>query len=424
MYLQSRSEGGVSASYPSIEDLGPRTKLYTPAFAIAPYAAYERMRQSNRTLAPVELAPGIPATLVLGYHTAVRILNDPERFPADPRIWQKSVPADHPLLPMLEWRPNPLRCAGKEHAIYRDALKKALSVVDLHAVRERTIRVAAPLINSFCQTGRAELIEDYITPLAFTVVNETVGCTPDIGERLKQSIAAMFESVDTENVNEQVASALFALIALKRRAPGADIASRLVHGCPTLSDEERMHQLVTIYSAGIEPVRNLIANTLRRMLTDARYRHDNNVFTPPARDAVEETLANDPPMANLCNSYPRARTLVDNVWLPAHQPVLVSMAACTTDPAIAGDKGWTDNRSHLAYGSGPHACPDMAREMSKQIAVEAIAQFFDAFPEAELAIPANKVAWRPGPFHRAPAALPVTFPPTPPLIIPPAAAHR
>ncbi|MFD4407877.1 cytochrome P450 [Nocardia sp. NPDC058499] len=408
----------------SIEDLGPRTPLYTPAFAIAPYAAYERMRQGGRTLAPVELAPGVPATLVLGYHTAVRILNDPDRFPADPRVWERSLPDDHPLLPMLGGRPNALRTAGKEHGFHRDGLQTALSVVDLHGMRERTIRVASSLINQFCRAGEVELIEHYITPLVFTVLNETVGCTPGIGERLRVAIAAMFEGVDTEHVNAEVAAALFELIELKRRTPATDIASWLVHRCPNLSDEQRMHQLVTIYSAGIEPVRNLIANTMRRMLTDPRYRHDNTEFTPPVRDAVEETLASDPPMANLCNSYPRQPVLVDRVWLPADQPVLVSMAACNTDPAIVGAQGWTDNRAHLAYGSGPHACPDMAREMSKQITIEAIAHFFDAFPEAELTVAADEVSWRTGPFHRAPAAVPVTFPPTPLLIVPPAPAHR
>ncbi|MEV0111118.1 cytochrome P450 [Nocardia sp. NPDC050799] len=416
----------------SIEKL-PRTKLYTLAFAIAPYAAYERMRGGGNTLAPVELAPGVPATLVLSYPTAVRILNDPERFPADPRVWQKSLGEEHPLLPMLQWRPNALRCAGKEHTRYRDALIQATAAVDLHAVRDRTIRVAVSLINRLLEIADyretvglyvVEVIDHYITPLVFTVLNEVVGCPPDIGQRLRRAFAAMFEGIDTEEVNAEVASALVELLALKHAVPGEDIASRLVHQCGGLSDEERMAQLVTIYSAGIEPVRNLIANTMRRMLTDARYRHDNHNFTPPVEDAVEETLADDPPMANLCNSYPRQPVLVDGVWLPAHQPVLVSMAACNTDPAIVGDKGWTDNKSHLAFGSGPHACLDIARGMTKQIAVQAIAQFFDAFPEAELAIPAHEVAWRPGPFHRAPAAVPVAVPSTPPLIIPPAPIRR
>lgn len=38
-----------------------------------------------------------------------------------------------------------------------------------------------------------------------------------------------------------------------------------------LSDEEIIHQLVTLYGAGIEPVTNLIANTLWLMLTDSRF---------------------------------------------------------------------------------------------------------------------------------------------------------
>lgn len=33
---------------------------------------------------PVEPVPGVLATLVLGYRTAVRVLYDPERFPKDP----------------------------------------------------------------------------------------------------------------------------------------------------------------------------------------------------------------------------------------------------------------------------------------------------------------------------------------------------
>lgn len=65
------------------------------------------MRRRYGALVPVELAPGIPATLVIGYHTAVRILNDPEHFPADSRMWQRDIPRDCPVLSMLEWRPGP-----------------------------------------------------------------------------------------------------------------------------------------------------------------------------------------------------------------------------------------------------------------------------------------------------------------------------
>ena len=44
-----------------------------------------------------------------------------------------------------------------------------------------------------------------------------------------------------------------------------------------------------------------------------------------------------------------------------------------------------------------------------------IDQLLDALPEMRLAVPVDGLTWRPGPFHRALVALPVTFPESPPL---------
>ena len=49
---------------------------------------------------------------------------------------------------------------------------------------------------------------------------------------------------------------------------------------------------------------------------------------------------------------------------------------------------------------------------------DVIDQLLDALPELELAIPAEELVWRPGPFHRALAGLPVVFPSTAPLVVP------
>jgi hypothetical protein len=56
--------------------------------------------------------------------------------------------------------------------------------------------------------------------------------------------------------------------------------------------------------------------------------------------------------------------------------------------------------------------------MASLIAQEAIDQLLDALPEMRLAVRAEKLTWRPGPFHRALAALPVVFPKSPPLNMP------
>src|SRR5690606_24210654 len=110
-----------------------RVPLYSEHFPSDPHASYAQMRERFGPLVPVWLAPGVPATLVIGYWTALQILNDPEHFPADPSSWQRDVPRGCPVLPMLEKRPNALRSSGIEHARYRAANVVALGRVDLTA---------------------------------------------------------------------------------------------------------------------------------------------------------------------------------------------------------------------------------------------------------------------------------------------------
>jgi cytochrome P450 len=106
--------------------------------------------------------------------------------------------------------------------------------------------------------------------------------------------------------------------------------------------------------------------------------------------------------------------MIDGVWLPANQPVLISLAACNNDPKIRGEAASSiGNRSHLAWSTGPHACP--AKSVAYLTVQNAIDQLFDALPEIQLAVPAAQLEWRPGPFHRALTSLPVVFPKSPPL---------
>ncbi len=389
-----------------------RVPLYSSEFAADPHQVYERMRSEFGSLAPVELAPGVGATLVLGYRTALRILHDPQHFPADPRSWQDSLPAECPIRSMVEWRPNAIRNTGTVHERYRRATTAATNAVDLHALHATVETIAIPLINTFCERGRAEVIGDYALPLTFAALNAVVGCPDQIGARLAGAFAVMFDGGDGDAINTAVNAALSELLALKRDAPGDDIATRLVQHPVALVEEELIQQLVTIYAAGIEPVTNLIANTLRLMVTDDRFAGSVLGGSLSTRDALDEVLFTDPPMANYCLSYPRQPVLIDGVWLPADQPVVISIAAANRDPAIAGGDR-TGNASHLAFSSGPHACP--AQDLAYLIAHDAIDQLLDALPEIQLAIAPDELRWRPGPFHRALTELPITFPPSPRL---------
>ncbi|MFC9997246.1 cytochrome P450 [Nocardia sp. NPDC127526] len=399
---------------PSTLSDGTHFPLYTEEFAADPHGSYREMRRRYGSLVPVELAPGVPATLVIGYHDAVRILNDPEHFPADPRVWQETVPDDSPVKPMLQWYPNVLRNSGAVHARYRQANVAAVDGVDLHGLHAIVEREALPLINSFCEQGEAELISQYAMPLVFAGLNDMLGCPPDIGARVAAGMAALFDSVD-ENAAlgmQMLSEALLELIALKRREPGDDMVTRLLQHNAALDDTEMLYNIISIYGAGLEPQQNLIINTLRLILTDDRFAGDVLGGSLSTRDALDEVLFNDPPMANFSVSYPRQPMLINGTWLPAHQPVVISMTGCNNDPAISGGER-IGNRSHLAWSLGPHACP--ARSVASLVAQEAIDQLLDALPELRLAVPVDELVWRPGPFHRALAALPVVFPACPPL---------
>ncbi|MEU6188106.1 cytochrome P450 [Nocardia sp. NPDC047038] len=394
--------------------VGERVALYTGEYAVDPHRVYREMRCRFGSLVPVELAPGVPATLVIGYYAALSILNDPKRFPADPRVWERGIPADCPIRPMMEWRPNAIRSAGVDHARYRAATLAGLGKIDLHQLHATVERMAVALINSFCADGHCDIVGQYALPLIFGTLNTILGCSPEISRRAATGMAAMFDTIDAAEGNRMLREALLELTWTKRENPDDDVTTHLVEHPVQLNDEEMVHQLALLYGAGIEPLQNLIVNTLLLMLTDERFAASVLGGSLATRDALDEVLFNDPPMANYCISYPRQSILIDNVWLPAHEPVIISMAACNNDPVIrSGDL--TDNRSHLAFSAGPHACP--AQPIALLIAQDAIDQLLDALPDVELAVARETLQWRPGPFHRALISLPVAFPPSSPVYL-------
>ncbi|MEU8901276.1 cytochrome P450 [Nocardia sp. NPDC048505] len=394
---------------------GPRYPLYSPEYAADPQAAYRWMREKFGPLVPVDLAPGVPATLVIGYHAARRILHDPDHFRADPSQWEQTMALDCPVLPMTRKRPNALRSDGPLHTRYRQPTTAGLNTVNQLALQTTVAAIATQLIATLTTPGRtrADLLSDYAQPLAFAVLNTMLGCPEAIGTRVATGIAAMFEAGPAaEDGQVLFEDALADLVTLKRATPARDVTSEMIDHPHDLSDTEMVHQLVTMYAAGIEPLTNLILNTLQLMLTDERFGGNLLAGSLSARDALDETLFVNPPLANFCLSYPRQPILIENFWLPAHQPVIISMAGCNADPEINNGR-YQANRSHLAFSAGPHACP--ANHISYVIAVEAIEQLLDALPDMRLRCPAAELVWRPGPFHRSLVALPVNYPASAPV---------
>ncbi|MGI5416477.1 cytochrome P450 [Actinomadura luteofluorescens] len=384
-----------------------RIPLYGPEFAKDPRAAYVRMREHG-DLAPVELAPGVPATLVLAYDAALEILRDPATFPRCSEVWEEEVGPECPVLPMMMSRPNALFTNGTVHARLRSVIVDSLDRVDPVSLREYVERGADTLIDRFSGDGKADLIGQYARMVPLLVFNELLGCPPDIGDKLLRGMNAIFDTVSAEEGNALLVEAAGELVASKRAEPGADVTSWILGHPAGLDDLETIHQVILLMGAGTQPELNLIANGILLLLSDDRFGGDLSGGALPVEDALDEILWTDPPMANYGTTFPRQDIDFHGYRLPAHQPVLVSYAAANTDPSrgIADRRG---NRAHLSYAGGPHTCP--ARSHSRLIASVAIEKLLDRIPDVELAVPAEHLEWRPGPFHRALTALPVTFPP-------------
>ncbi|MEW9513040.1 cytochrome P450 [Streptomyces bacillaris] len=397
-----------------------QTSLYGPEFAADPHRVYDTFR-AHGPAAPIELAPGVDATLIVQHEAALRVLQNPALFARDSRRWaalrEGAIPMDSPVLPMMMYRPNCLFTDGAEHLRLRKAVTESLARLNSSRVSRDVERIADYLIDQFIERGSADLLNEYAKLLPLLLFNQLFGCPGDIGDRLTRSMSAIFDGEDVLRANAELTECLMELVALKRRQPGDDITSWLIQHPAGLRDEELKDQLVMLMGAGVEPERNLIANALLLMLSgdqpgghDRRGGHERRGSGMLVEDALDDVLWNNPPIANYATHYPVRDIELDGVVLKAETPVLISFAAANSDPSLTDARQTLSKGAHLAWGAGPHVCP--AKSPATLIALTAIEKILNTVPDLSLAVPASGVAWRPGPFHRALVALPVRFTPT------------
>src|SRR5690606_5589376 len=391
---------------------GGRVPLYGPEFAADPQAYYGFLRHYGPA-APVELAPGVEATLVTDYAAALQLLQDSGTFRKDARRWRAfnegKVGPDSPVAPLLAYRPNCMFADGADHLRLRQAVTDSMARVDTRRLSHSTEQISGYLISQFSARGSADLLGDYAKQLPLFVFNELFGCPADIGDRVLFGISGMFDGVNADKATAVLFQAVGELVALKRSRPGEDVTSWLMQHQAGLSDEEMVHQLALLLGAGAEPLRNLIGNTLHRLLTHDRYAREGGLID----EALDDTLWENPPRSNYAPRCPAADTEFAGQQLQAGDLGLVSFAAANTGPALQAPRQSGSNRAHLAWSAGPHACP--SKEPARHITVTAIENLLNQLPDVRLAVPEDSLSWRHGPFHRAPSARPARLTPVQPV---------
>jgi cytochrome P450 len=368
----------------------------------------------------VELEPGVPAWLLLGYHENLTVLQSPHLFSRDTRQWRAVADGRVDLAdsrPSLSWRPNALYADGPEHTRLRAPITDGLARIDMAATGRTVRRIADDLIDAFIVTGRADLIEDFAGPLPVLVLNHLYGLPDSYGHMLGDLTGIVFgpDAQRGEAAVARIHQYFAGLVARKRRQPGPDLASWMMEHPSRLTDHELAHAAALINSASHQPTTHLIGNTVRTLLTDTRIRTAHTDARLSVQDLLDHVMWTDTPFQVLPARIALQDVRIGSCDIRVGDALLIGFEAAHLDPAVRSTGG---GRAHLMFGAGPHACP--ARSLARMIAATAVTAVHERLGGLRLAVPARDLRLTPSPFVRGLAELPVLFTPGKPIPRPPA----
>ncbi|MFE1168245.1 cytochrome P450 [Nocardiopsis sp. NPDC058789] len=399
---------------------GCPVQLHGPEFQSDPGGLYERMRAEHGPVVPVRMEGDVPAWLVVGYRELHRVMNDTTTFARSSSRWNSwhLVPADWPMLPMVIQLPSVLYSEGAEHRRRTGALGDALSGTDLHELRTTTARMADRLIDAFCATDGTDLRTSYTARLPALVLSWMYGLDDPRGDRLADDMNTMIDGGPDAMVAQQaLMAAMGELVAERRARPGPDVVSRLLGHPARYSDEEAVPELIVLLGGGNQPTAEWLGNALRLMFTDERFGASIAGARNSVQEALNEVLWEDTPTQIHAGRFAAHDVELGGQVIRQGDLVLLGISGANRDPLVrstAGRIGDRGSQAHLSFSHGPHQCPYPAREIAEIIAVTGVEVLVDRLPDIELAVPAEELRWRPSPWVRGVASLPVTFTPTEP----------
>jgi cytochrome P450 len=401
---------------PQLTDL---TSLSATTNCPDPQRAYQRLRAQWGSVAPVELAPGIPGWLVLGYQEVLIASRQERLFSCNPRHWrawqEKTVPADSGLGPLMFPRASAHFVDAAEHRRLRAPLDEGIARIDQRRLRRRVEAMSADIIATFAGDGQADLLLSYSALVSMLAVADLFGLDVARGRDLRDAVVALVAADSVaQAAYERFEEILAGALRSRRDAPPDDLtASFLSH--PNLHDEgEVLQAMVVMIFASYGATTTWIAQTLALMLTDPRFAGRLRGGRMGLDDALDEVLWRDPPMANMPARYAVTDTELGGQQIRKGDALILGLAAANHDPLVhTGDPVMEPgNRAHVAWGTGPHACP--AQVPARLITRTAVHTALNLLPDLRLDLPATGVPMHPSPWARCPASLLVRFSPAPP----------
>jgi cytochrome P450 len=396
---------------------GP-VRLYGPQFRDNPAGLYRQIREQFGPVAPVLLDGDIPAWFVCGYREVDQVATDSQLFTRDNQRWNAwdRIPDDWPLFAYVVDSPSVMFTEGPAQRQRAGAISDALAAVDQFELAVQCEQIADQLIDEFAGAGEADLMAQYAEQLPLRATAAMFGMSAAEATGLVRDLAVSVDSAgeDSMDAYERVHDAMQRLVEDRRRVPGPDVPSRLLEHPADLADQEIVLDLLVILSIAHQPTSNWIGNSVRLMLTDARFATALSGGRASAGQALDEVLWEDTPTQNSIPRIATRDTYLGGQRIRAGDLLVLGLAAANADPRVRpGADRPVGNRAQMSFGHGEHGCPYPAPELAEVIARTSVEVLLDRLPDLTLAVPAGSLGWRPSVWVRGLTSLPVTFTPVP-----------
>ena len=406
--------GDGRASAQRVEGIEGRELLSDITAAPDPQVVYDRLRSRWGTVAPVDLEPGVPAWLVLGYDEAVGVLRNELLYSRDSRAWRyvadRLLPRDSAALALLAPGDGVHHVDGAEHRRLRAPVDQALAGIDEKRLARTVAVTCDAVIERLVARGEADLVRDYAVPVSVMVLADLLGLSLADAMRMHEltdalrsgTAAACPAAAEHENL-------VAATVAQHRAEPGDDLTTALIGHADHANDLEVMGAVGATFGMGHDGEVAWVASTLYLLLADPEFGARVRGGRLDLDGALDEVVRRYPPLPHLLPRFALQDCDLGGHRIAAGDAVVAAVAAANADRAVRPDDPWEElgSRFHLTWGTGAHACP--AHRLGHVISRIAVERILHRLGDAALAVPAEEITLSGSAWSRYPRSLPVRW---------------
>jgi len=374
-------------------------QLLDPSNRANPYPAYAQIRAHG----PLQLPD-----MTLNVFSSFQDCDDVLRHPSSASDRLKSTAAQRQIAEGAEDRPiGPpgfLFLDPPDHTRLRKLVSKAFAPKVVKALEPDITALVDSLLDKAAGAGQFEVINDLAYPLPVAVICRLLGVPIEDEPQFSQASALLAAALDPvisftgqapDSFDEMFAAGVWLrgylgdLIARRRREPGDDLMSALIHveeSGDQLTEEEIIATCDLLLVAGHETTVNLIANAILAMLRHPPQWAALGADPKRVSAVVEETLRYDPPV-QLMGRIAADDMTIGDTNIPKGDVMMLLLAAAHHDPAAVDrpDEFDPDRETirHLGFGKGPHFC--LGAPLARLEAAVTLSKVTARFPQARLA---------------------------------------